>query len=517
MIATGGLLRISSRRQDSLRTKNRAENKRKRKTRRRRKNDVVVVKGKLQLCSISGLVAAVGVTVMLVGVAMAVLGYWPRESPAYPEGGTHLEQPLPRRANRTSGSKTSHQVDSTNTGHGNGTVSQTEPPLGFLAEFLDRYLYSDKLKVFGPLTMGIGIFLFICANAVLHENRDRKTKIINLRDIYSTVIDIHSLRTKDCSPLNGFVNYVQSRSIDGKSGPSYSAAVLARSSWPSTVSGKQQEKGENGQSRQQSFTRQCGMSRERQTFTDTVYSIYRDQNRTSERVPVPKQWETRSIVTSSVNAFTLPVIKLNNCVLEECRRLEETSAVRDSQDSEDEASCNHASPIASRAMETKGEAPTDSTDTVGPQGPSWASQQGLQSQLLPPFPGQRLTGSHLSLSALPDYPTSAELGDSSTAADGGREERTRRLSCPRLDRSSSKGYIKLGDLMGESFESPDAVDSGSGLTQGRGHPSVGDSEEIRQVTSQSAMPEQYSSKEKLLALGQPQAAAVDTGLKSDSV
>ena len=31
--------------------------------------------------------------------------------------------------------------------------------------------------MFGPFTMGIGIFIFICANAILHENRDRETKV----------------------------------------------------------------------------------------------------------------------------------------------------------------------------------------------------------------------------------------------------------------------------------------------------------------------------------------------------
>lgn len=39
----------------------------------------MVVKGKLKLCSVSGLVAAVGILVLLVGVVMAALGYWPRD------------------------------------------------------------------------------------------------------------------------------------------------------------------------------------------------------------------------------------------------------------------------------------------------------------------------------------------------------------------------------------------------------------------------------------------------------
>lgn len=38
-----------------------------------------MVKGKLKLCSISGLVAVLGIVVLMVGVLMAALGYWPRD------------------------------------------------------------------------------------------------------------------------------------------------------------------------------------------------------------------------------------------------------------------------------------------------------------------------------------------------------------------------------------------------------------------------------------------------------
>lgn len=40
---------------------------------------MVVVKGKLKLFSVSGLVAALGILILLVGVVMAALGYWPRD------------------------------------------------------------------------------------------------------------------------------------------------------------------------------------------------------------------------------------------------------------------------------------------------------------------------------------------------------------------------------------------------------------------------------------------------------
>ena len=254
MIATGGLLRMN-RRQDSLRSKNRAENKRKQKAKKRKKkNDVVVVKGKLNLCSPAGLVAAVGVMVLMVGISMAILGYWPSPNhqeyqerrrtgmhrghrmgysktlPTSSEVATTTTTSTPNAAAATATSPPQLYGQAVSLNQSQGNVSAPEPShsCGFLCDFLDRYLYSDNLKVFGPLVMGIGIFLFICANAVLHENRDKKTKIINLRDIYSTVIDLHSVRSKEYSPLNGLVNYTQSRSADPgtAAGPSglYSAS-----------------------------------------------------------------------------------------------------------------------------------------------------------------------------------------------------------------------------------------------------------------------------------------------------
>lgn len=40
---------------------------------------MVVVKGKLRLISVSGLVAVLGIMVLLVGMVMAALGYWPQD------------------------------------------------------------------------------------------------------------------------------------------------------------------------------------------------------------------------------------------------------------------------------------------------------------------------------------------------------------------------------------------------------------------------------------------------------
>uniref|UniRef100_A0A8P4KST9 Transmembrane protein 200C n=1 Tax=Dicentrarchus labrax TaxID=13489 RepID=A0A8P4KST9_DICLA len=390
MIATGGLLRMN-RRQDSLRSKNRAENKRKRKSKKKKKNDVVVVKGKLNLCSPAGMVAGFGVIVLMVGISMAVLGYWP--------------------------SQNQHEYQD----HSNSSTADPSRHCGFLCDFLDNYLYSDNLKVFGPLVMGIGIFLFICANAVLHENRDKKTKIINLRDIYSTVIDLHSIRSKEYSPLNGLVNYTQSRNAEGPSGSFPASGMLTRSSWPSTGLGFQGELGGDEVFRRPSLaSRPHSWSRDVQTFTDTVYSIYKDYSNSSEQAPQPRQWETTSIVTSSVNAFTLPVIKLNNCEVEESAKAESHEEI--------------------------------TTVTADQQGASQPQPQWTQ--LFPPSPVARAMGSRLSLNSLTDQPRSARRCSLSVSVCR-QGDRARRFSCPRLERSNSKGYIKLTDLGGESFEAPD--------------------------------------------------------------
>ncbi|XP_006891469.1 PREDICTED: transmembrane protein 200C-like [Elephantulus edwardii] len=324
MIATGGLLRISARKQDPLRPPSQVP-KRKRKAKKRRKNDVVVVKGKLKLCSISGLIALCGILVLLVGIAMAVVGYWPKPIGPSRDGARQL--PLSDSGHRatslanSSGSNRSRSHLEETQGVVNsssGVAPRSTPPaqasvpssfsssssstsVGFFFRIFSGYLHSDKLKVFGPLIMGIGIFLFICANAVLHENRDKKTKIINLRDLYSTVIDVHSLRAKDLaaaaasasssspapasvppgtSPLNGFLNYVQSRGLELKpgSGDAFgAAAALARGAWPH-LAARSGGTGAGGTTSPPDLASSPRCPREPPSLAEAVYSIYQERS-----------------------------------------------------------------------------------------------------------------------------------------------------------------------------------------------------------------------------------------------
>lgn len=477
MIATGGLLRMN-RRQDSLRSKSRAENKRKRKSKKKKKNDVVVVKGKLNLCSPAGLVAAVGVIILMVGISMAVLGYWPSQNQQeYQErrrtGGFHTSRMSyskspPVSSNLTREEPSSGQSNQLNQSHSNSSVSNPSHHCGFFCDFLDNYLYSDNLKVFGPLVMGIGIFLFICANAVLHENRDKKTKIINLRDIYSTVIDLHSIRSKEYSPLNGMVNYTQSKSAEGPSGSFPTSGMLTRSSWPSTgITFKGEVDGDQVFRRSSLVSRPRSLSKDMQTFTETVYSIYKGYSNSSEQAPQPRQWETTSIVTSSVNAFTLPVIKLNNCEVGEKAEADGRSkeevvieAAAENIFEEGHASGHHRDEMDGKQKEASVmDSPPShqihkDTNAGNQQRVPQAQPQPQRPQLFPPSPVARAMGSRLSLNSLTDQPRPARR--CSLSVSGCRQgDRARRFSYPRLEHSNSKGYIKLSDLGDESFEAPD--------------------------------------------------------------
>lgn len=475
---------------------------------------MVVVKGKLQVCSVSGLVAAVGVLVLLVGIAMAVLGYWPKDKPKYSATwatnnlqATRGNQPrgsaLLMAWNYTGNAKLSQHRE-INVTTGNRSVIELSPSpvapaqLGLMGALLAGWLHSDQLKMFGPLVMGMGIFLFICANAVLHEERDRQTKVIDLRDIYSTVIDAHGLRTKEQSPLNGLVNYVQARGGGMEMG-ARDKAGRSHGSWPSTLWGF----GSGGAgSRRPSCARRCSWWRD---GSDGVYSVYRDRERGSVTTMGAARglWETGSIVTSSLNAFTLPVIKLNNCEMEEGvqdteeqeqqeeekdevwkharwdmrgRRKEEGDSVEEEWSPE---SKNRSSfPVA---IETKAEISwadvSNSQSSLGStkrwgvtrSSPRWSLSDGSAASQLPPpatsastmvASGRKVAGSHLSLTSLSDA-----AGIRWASGCGRHDDRSRRFSCPRLERSGSKGYIKLADLGGESFEGPD----GGTLTSGEEH------------------------------------------------
>ncbi|XP_074549295.1 transmembrane protein 200C-like [Halichoeres trimaculatus] len=494
MIATGGLLRINARRQDSLKNKSQKPHTHKKRNKKKRRSEVVVVKGKLKLFSISGLVAALGILVLLVGGVMAALGYWPRDGLFFsspPQEGTAM-------ASVSSGSSTNAPADSqeekdggeetdgirgddnqrgdgeeeegvdlnlNRTDNVNGTA--VRPQKGFLEDFLDRYLYSDRLKVFGPLIMGIGIFLFICANAVLHENRDKKTKVINLRDIYSTVIDLHSLRKPNASsstsnnPLNGLINYVQSKSLETKP-RAYPASLMSKKEGGGGGGGGGGDGGDSMASRQPL----PGSSRGGDEG-DAVFSIYQEQpeasplSSSSDRLSLPPSFSPPRLSTcwtsfqkEALNSFTLPLRHTRPAFPRRRHSARAGTSRAWSTEDEEEQRVRQNKENKDKEVNTSSPPPLDSStppQLTPHQGSSAASsslQQGAPggSQALLLLSCSSLAPSHMSLSSLSHLLSSS----SSTLAPP-----CRRQSLPCAG-SSATGYSKLSQGEGESFESTES-------------------------------------------------------------
>ncbi|NXH38401.1 T200B protein, partial [Dicaeum eximium] len=116
------------------------------------------LKGQLRMRSPAGAFVMVGISVVLVGMTIAVVGYWPHRG----HGGT-----------RASTGNTSVVGD-----------MKREVVAG-------RHLpHSEKLKLIGPVIMGIGLFIFICANTMLYENRDMETRQLMQKGLYSLAVGL---------------------------------------------------------------------------------------------------------------------------------------------------------------------------------------------------------------------------------------------------------------------------------------------------------------------------------------
>ncbi|XP_025711826.1 transmembrane protein 200B [Callorhinus ursinus] len=104
------------------------------------------VRARLRLRSPSGAFAALGALVVLVGMGIAVAGYWPHRAGV----------PGPRAANASAPPLSELRREGRGAGRGHGP--------------------HERLRLLGPVVMGVGLFVFICANTLLYENRDLETR-----------------------------------------------------------------------------------------------------------------------------------------------------------------------------------------------------------------------------------------------------------------------------------------------------------------------------------------------------
>uniref|UniRef100_A0A803Y0E2 Transmembrane protein 200B n=1 Tax=Meleagris gallopavo TaxID=9103 RepID=A0A803Y0E2_MELGA len=127
-------------------------------------NPMVAVKGQLRMRSPSGAFVMVGISVVLVGMTIAVVGYWPHRG----HGGAGAGA-----GNASTAGDMRREV-----------VAGRPTP------------HNEKLKLIGPVIMGIGLFIFICANTMLYENRDMETRMLMQKGLYCMATDL----PKETSP-----------------------------------------------------------------------------------------------------------------------------------------------------------------------------------------------------------------------------------------------------------------------------------------------------------------------------
>ncbi|KAM4040609.1 transmembrane protein 200A [Anomaloglossus baeobatrachus] len=426
MIATGGVITglAALKRQDSARSQHLLSRptsppQEKKPVRRRPRADVVIVRGKIRLYSPSGFFLILGVLISVAGIAMAVLGYWPQKE-------TFLTPEITIEVNKT----------------------QILKETGMMVRFFEQHLHSEKMKMLGPFTMGIGIFIFICANAILHENRDKETKVIHMRDIYSTVIDIHSMRIKEQKHLNGaysgLYGETEYRHSDNPCASKLAANTIA--SFPGSYR------------RCNSIEDEDSSPRESKSFANllppllmersgSVFGLHSHSNRIGEDKSLSsKRCETKSIVSSSINAFTLPVIKLNNCVIDEPG----IDSITEDLEINSSRPRNVSMDSLTIPLPDDGNRPYKSTNF--PLSRSYSIMEPIRCDSLSPSPnnGKLLSpgaarkqfGSNTSLHILSSHSKSLDLDRGPSTLNVQAEQR-KHPSWPRLDRSNSKGYMKL--------------------------------------------------------------------------
>ncbi|NWW08319.1 T200B protein, partial [Oreocharis arfaki] len=135
------------------------------------------LKGQLRMRSPAGAFVMVGISVVLVGMTIAVVGYWPHRGHG-----------------------------STGASMGNTSVvgdMRREVAAG-------RHVpHSEKLKLIGPVIMGIGLFIFICANTMLYENRDMETRQLMQKGLYGLAVGL----PEGTSPEDGHCQHRDSQPI----------------------------------------------------------------------------------------------------------------------------------------------------------------------------------------------------------------------------------------------------------------------------------------------------------------
>ncbi|KAJ6663770.1 hypothetical protein lerEdw1_009849 [Lerista edwardsae] len=255
---------------------------------RRKLPSEVTVKGRLRMRSPSGVFVMVGVSVVLVGMTIAVIGYWPHHR------GSHGARPGGRPGNASATGDIKKEVK----------VSPHPRP----------FPHSEKLKLIGPVVMGVGLFIFICANTLLYENRDMETRLLMQRELYSMSLSL----PQDQSPAGSYLQRRPTPSTLQANADCMEGCYEVDLSSSGFLSGSSPvRRWVDSHSASQLQTTAQFLHPKGASPSLSLLSVHSDSGHpVPANLGLPFPAGTESVVSSAVNALSLPLIKLNNCLLE---------------------------------------------------------------------------------------------------------------------------------------------------------------------------------------------------------
>ncbi|KAM6045186.1 transmembrane protein 200B [Chlamydotis macqueenii] len=366
---------------------------------RRKSPPEVPVKGQLRMRSPSGAFVVVGISVVLVGMTIAVVGYWPHRAP----------------------------------GGAGASVGNTSAAGDIRREVAaGRHVpHSEKLKLIGPVIMGIGLFIFICANTMLYENRDMETRRLMQKGLYSMAAGL----PEGTGPEDGYCQRGDGQP-KGNTECVEGCYQVDLSCQPCHSPGS---KWSNCYSPNRLQTMAELLQHPAASPTTSLLSL-RSGTSAKANLNLSCHAGAESLLSSAVGALALPVIKLNNCLLDAVARGAGERAESCPTKPPAETPRLSQAPLSSNSMAPRGQ------DRGGGGGHVIVNMDGS-------CPSTELTMAELSLDAqlhIPGHSKSLDLGRPGVLLVAPIKDRKNR-SWPRLDHVSLVGYAKL-ESTGESSD-----------------------------------------------------------------
>uniref|UniRef100_A0A8C3R6Y6 Transmembrane protein 200B n=1 Tax=Cyanoderma ruficeps TaxID=181631 RepID=A0A8C3R6Y6_9PASS len=237
-----------------------------------------LLKGQLRMRSPAGAFVMVGISVVLVGMTIAVVGYWPH------------------RGHGATGAST-----------GSASVVEDVRREGAAGRHVP---HSEKLKLIGPVIMGIGLFIFICANTMLYENRDMETRRLMQKGLYSLAVGL----PEGTSPEDGHCQRGDIQPFSKANAECVEGCYqvdLSCQPCPGPGSKWCDCYGPNRLQTMAEFLQHPAASP-----AASLHSL----RSTEVNLSLPCGAGAESLLSSAVGALALPIIKLNNCLLDGAAR-----------------------------------------------------------------------------------------------------------------------------------------------------------------------------------------------------